>query len=114
MPAIVADCAACRVPAGRSTSGRWPLFPALIFVWLATPAVAAGDRMAGAALPAAQAQEAPAVSLRFDNWAYNALRIDLPPTTVPAVGRKGREPLRIGFHRDVPAPSRGDLVPRLK
>lgn len=114
MPAIVADCAACRVPAGRSISGRWPLFPALIFVWLATPAVAAGDRMAGAALPAAQAQEAPAVSLRLDNWAYNALRIDLPPTTVPAVGRKGREPLRIGFHRDVPAPSRGDLVPRLK
>lgn len=115
MAASVGNGAAGRVSTGRCIGGRRRAFGYLILASsLAVPAAAAGDRMAGAALPAAQAREALEVSLRLDNWANNALRIDLPPTTTPTVARKGREPLRIGFHRDVPAPSRGDLVPRLK
>ena len=81
---------------------------------IAAPAGTAGEnRVPGAALPAGEAHAAGPVPLRLDHAAGVALRIDLPPATVPEAPQKGRRPLRIGIHRDVPREFQGDLAPRL-
>ena len=82
---------------------------------LAAAAVpAAGDRMPGAPLPDREAQQTEPKSLRLERAASSvALRIDLPPASVPATPDKGRGPLRIGIHRELPMPYRGNLLSRL-
>ena len=82
---------------------------------LAAAAVpAAGDRMPGAPLPDSEAQQTEPKSLRLEQVTSSvALRIDLPPASVPAVQDKGRGPLRIGIHRDLPTAYRGNLLSRL-
>ena len=98
--------------AGQLRRG-WALVAGLILAALVGDAAFAADRMAGAALPAAEAQQIAPMALRLDDATGVALRIDLSPATVPATVRKGRGPLRIGIHRELPPRSRGDLLPRL-
>ena len=91
----------------------WGSVGGLILASLIGNAAFAADRMAGAALPAAEAQQIAPMALRLDDATGTALRIDLSPATAPAPARKGRGPLRIGIHREMPPGSRGDLLPRL-
>ena len=88
----------------------------LIFASLlaATAIGAAGDRMPGAPLPDSEAQQTEPKSLRLKQVASSvALRIDLPPASVPATRDKGRGPLRIGFHRELPVAYQGNLLAHL-
>ena len=69
--------------------------------------------MAGAALPALEAQEETSRRTRLDHTAGVYYRIDLPAVATQPPLAKRRGPLRIGFHRDVPKAFQGDLLPRL-
>ena len=80
----------------------------------AAAAPAAGDRIPGTALPDSEARQTEPKSLRLKQVASSvALRIELPVASVPATRDKGRGPLRIGFHREVPTAYRGNLLARL-
>lgn len=80
---------------------------------VAAPLTAREQRVAGAAAPPATAIDERVTATL---GAAPSLRIDMPPPARQPDAARQRlgEPLRIGFHRDVPPAFRGNLLPRLE
>ena len=96
--------------------GRQCLYSALLaMLFIAVlPAFGRENRVAGSVAPTLEAQDEPSQHTLLDHTAGVGFRIDLPAAAVPPATSKGaRGPMRIGFHRDVPEASQGDLLPLL-